>query len=534
MSSSSDEPRKRRIKTGKKSVLCSTPLEEACKLSNASPSASTIRTNSTSSIVIRRRLIQRVKAEKKQKPAFAEKERKPAKAKKEQKKKKKKKKKTKEGTNRKKPKKPVDSDDWLTVEEQSDDEKENLKQPPRTLTKGPALFQDTASPERVREAQHFHDYHFDSPIRQRRGDDASPVPVDLGGYEKSLPSENLSHLRIRFDSSDEEEDEKLYFRRSSPVKSYPGARDRRKRKREIRINKSKQWLANLKVPTVAADTLWDDYVREHPEEMREYVAPPAERQEESPSSEDYLISPRRKQNKGDRGKATKKDNIENWWSKEIWFGQDVPRDRFRTRGHFDGTSRKWLRKVIKPDLYRFPEPKDAEFEVSKTGAPRIRLNEYLKKCKARKDLDSQAAGPSCSRNEQTPNETVKNTKIEQKKKLQRRKPVEDDSSSDTETANSAVAGSLATEWQRFSNLRSYATRLKANEREMLSKSVTKSLNEKSLVPAKRIKQERASESSTNDSKRAKIADENNAPVIKSVQKLVEKRYVKEKGHWRIV
>lgn len=200
------------------------------------------------------------------------------------------------------------------------------------------------------------------------------------------------------------------------------------------------------------------------------------------------------------GKATEKVNIENWWSKKLRFLPNDVQDKVITCGHIDRTTMKWSRIVTYPDPYSFPGHKDPQFDGRKAGAPRIRLNEYLEECRAKKALDSQAAGPSCSRNEQI---TVNL----------------DDSSSDSEPE-------LRTILQRFKD--------RQNEREMLSKSVVESSNEKSLVPAKRIKQERASKSSKHDSERAKIADKSNGPVIRSVKKLVNRRYIKEKGYWRIV
>ncbi|XP_076292609.1 uncharacterized protein LOC143214928 [Lasioglossum baleicum] len=628
----------RRKKMGDKKIYRSTPVKGAPEPQVISDSS--INTNSSTNIS-RRLLTPPVKAEKKQKPTRAKKEMKPAKAKK---KTKPAEKKTEAGINRKKrkPKKLVYSDsEWLTTAEQTDDEKENLEQSVRSPTKRFALFEDAPSPELVREAQAIHDYHFESPVRQRRKYALSPVRVDLGDGEKTLPVKDLPHLRTVFDSSDEEEE--LLPRRRDPVRTYPGVAHRRKKKAEINIDKPKRWIVDVKIHTASADMLWDEYVREHPEEMREYIAPPAERQKARFSHLKSMDS-----NKSDKGEATKK---EDWRTQKISIGPDNPKHTYIARGHCDRILRKVVRKIIVKDPFEFPGPKDAavknlsysEYKRIIANAKNIKITEEEKFQRSKPvesalstefqrhhdfrsyatrkynvepyefpepkdaeleicstgDSDLHQAGPSCSKNERITKKYAKNIKITEEEKFQRSKPVESALStefqrhhdfrsyatrkynvepyefpehkdaeleicstgdSDLHQAGPScskneritkkyaknikiteeekfqrskpVESALFKEIRRYSNVCSYATRLKAKGQEMLSENVAKNSNEKSLVSAQRTTRKRASEVNRDDSKRANIAVDK--PTIRTVRDLDGKRYVKEKDNWRII
>ncbi|XP_078035066.1 uncharacterized protein LOC144469052 [Augochlora pura] len=293
-------------------------------------------------------------------------------------------------------KEPEESDSsWETTLEIIDDEKENV-QPPNSSPKSPPLFQSRLSQslERVREAHYFDDLHLDSPIFRHNKNAASPVKAGLEDGVESLYLKDLPSVHPLVYSSDEEDDLLLTRNHNKPPRTYPSVRHRRKP--QISVDKSKRWLVDVKCPTVAADKLWDEYVRTHPEEMREYIAPPTDQNVTS-------LSESKKNNYG-------RDEAYEIHGKKYRFpsvAEDASNDKYYSiSGHYSKFTKKWVQKEY-PDA----EDSDSDFGRTETGAPKLTLNQYLEKCRAQKHLVSQMAGPSYSKCNKFTNVTTRKRKI---------------------------------------------------------------------------------------------------------------------------
>nr|XP_033323183.1 uncharacterized protein LOC117218724 isoform X2 [Megalopta genalis]XP_033323184.1 uncharacterized protein LOC117218724 isoform X2 [Megalopta genalis] len=287
----------------------------------------------------------------------------------------------------------VSDSSWETTLEFTDDKKENL-QPANSSPMTPLLFQGRPSPtlERIREAHCFYDFHFDSPVSRHGEEIASPVRADLGDGVELLHLKDLPSVHTLVYSSDEEDDLLLTKNHNKQLRTHSGVRHRRRPK--ISVDKSKRWLVDVKCPTVAADMLWDEYVRTHPEEMREYVAPA--------TNQNVTSLPKRKKKNYDRDKAREEHG------QEYWFGnEDAPKATYyRIDRHHNKFTKKWTQKE-----YPEAEDSDSDFGRIETGVLKMTLNQYLQKCKAKKHLASQMADPSYLKYDKVTNVTNRKRKI---------------------------------------------------------------------------------------------------------------------------
>ncbi|KZC05655.1 PREDICTED: uncharacterized protein LOC107194199 isoform X2 [Dufourea novaeangliae] len=482
MSSSSDNSQSSQVRLKRGSVFCSTPVKTVCR--KTSIGFSTVSNGSSSSVNTEQNVLKnKWKAQRKEDKQLRK--------------------------DRKKKKKITlresSDSDWITERILLDDEKEN-RQPNETdivhTTPEDVLYMGIGSPERLRRAEVFLDKLLDSPtILPHRREDKAPRKIDLED-RTLLPLIDLPPLQYHFDDSDEEEELKLR------------ARDRKKQKKKISIDKTKRWLVDMKIPTASADLLWDQYMQAHPEEMVKYAAR-CSRVESSSSGQQ-----KKSLNKGRRS--------------ELWPELGIPKHMTIARGYLN----KFMKKSIRTynDVYNFPEPPvDWEFQRNpETGAPNISLNEYLLKCKNRKqDEDIEAAGPSCSRNNRHTKKNMKYLKKRPYKNIDKKKAVRKVYSSDSKNPELVSVDVSDEELDRILEIRSFELLLDEIEEKTAAKEKScQGLNRESQENSTEITRKRRSEGEKNVAKRPKMAAKNK-PVIRSIETLKRKYYKEGENHWRI-
>lgn len=65
------------------------------------------------------------------------------------------------------------------------------------------------------------------------------------------------------------------------VKNYLGLRNKRNDQNHERIEKCKEWLVDVSVPTASSDYLWDDFIRNNHKNVGKYLASPDNAQKSS-------------------------------------------------------------------------------------------------------------------------------------------------------------------------------------------------------------------------------------------------------------
>ena len=61
------------------------------------------------------------------------------------------------------------------------------------------------------------------------------------------------------------------------VKNYLGLRNNRNDQNHMRIEKCKEWLVDVSVPTASSDYLWDDFIRNNHKNIGKYLASPVQK-----------------------------------------------------------------------------------------------------------------------------------------------------------------------------------------------------------------------------------------------------------------
>ncbi|XP_076182666.1 uncharacterized protein LOC143154396 isoform X2 [Ptiloglossa arizonensis] len=401
-SSSNDQSRERQLATNRISLMCSTPMKKGTTRP-LSISVSAVDTNSSSSMSkIRKILIA-------QSPV--RKQRKLRKMQETKLRRKHRKKKALLPTN-------VDSN-WVTEWEVSADENVNFQQTPtkRGTSGSEALFQDLPSPEHTREAYHVIHDRLQSPILQSRQKKAeSPVKIDSDDdYEPFSPTDTTHLLlRINYPTDKDKEDledtesEEIFFSNYSflpkysytvfdcaewliariqisgkehAVKTYSRPRQLRQTKKVIEPkDKSKQWIMDVAIPTTSSDILWDDYVKDHPEEMHDYVASPATRAKLSKVNRSS--EKKRNTSKQRKNRAKMKNYEKGPVSSLIWPEVVIPTNMKMMSATMNRFSKTW---IANHDVYDFFNSKERDLDRDNVTGTRISLNEFCRRCKAEKD-----------------------------------------------------------------------------------------------------------------------------------------------------
>ncbi|KZC07786.1 hypothetical protein WN55_09812 [Dufourea novaeangliae] len=485
MSSSSDNSQSSRVRLRRGSVFCSTPLKTVCW--KISIGFSTVSNGSSSSVNTEQNVSKKKSKAQRKEDKQLRKDRK---------------------KNKKKITLRVSSDsDWITERILLDDEKEN-RQPNETdiVHTTSELFMGIGSPERLRQAEVFFDKLLDSPtILLHRREDEAPGKIDLKD-RTLLPLIDPPPLRYHFDDSDEEEELKLC------------ARDRKKQKKEISIDKTKRWLVDMKIPTASADLLWDQHMEAHPEDMVKYAA----------RCSRCIRSKLESSSSGQQTKSLNKGR-----RSELWPELEIPEHMTVVRGYLD----KFMKKSIRTynDVCNFSEPEDRENRKNpEAGAPIMSLNEHLLKLQNRKqDEDIEAAGPSYSRNNRHTNKNMKYSKKRPYKNIDKKKAVRKVFSSDSKNPELVSVDVSDEELDRVREIRFYMLLLDAIEEKMAAKEKSRQgLNQESQENSKEITRKRRSEGEKNVAKRPEVAAKNKS-VIRSTETLKRKYYKEGENHWRI-
>lgn len=391
-----------------------------------------------------------------------------------------------------------DSDsDWETKSEQSVYDETLLhgsrKQPISDSEN--VLFMDVRSPEHVRDAPRLVDDRLESPIlRSNQWQIESPRKISFGEKKDTLPLKELPFLISPFDDSDEEE-QPLFLKRDNAVKTYLGIRNPRHSKKHVSIEKCKQWLVDVKVPTTSSDLLWDNFVQNNYKKISKYLA----------TSNYKEIS------SDQRNSETRKDlNVVTNEEEKHWKGNfQLHKDVSVVRGHWDKSSGKWSRTY---DEYDFPAHEDVEFGENSGTAGRMALNQFLHKCKTEKEKVTENSRPlSPQSNERDSNGTKRTLECFEFK-----------------SKRSIAADVSDSELQRINELRKFASRLNTKEKSFSNETSLDETATTSRLPSlKRVKKyENVTERQRKTAK--------NKPTIKTVEMLSTIRYSKEKQAWEAI
>nr|XP_003702977.1 PREDICTED: uncharacterized protein LOC100883621 [Megachile rotundata] len=480
MSSSFDKSQKK-LKRKRKSNFCSTPVvTEGNRLSSISISA--VDTNSSSSAKTVNKDIIRRTIETKKKTRRKKQRRK----------------------TKRKSKKDSDSD-WETKWEQSVyDETLHSSNKKAVSDSDDVLFMDVKSPEHVRDAPRLLDDRLESPtLRFNQWQIESPRKITFAENKDTLPLKELPFLISPVDDSDEEE-QPLFLKRDNAVRTYLRVRNPRHSKKHVSIEKCKQWLIDVRVPTTSSDLLWDNFVQNNCTNISKYLA--------TPPNYENISSHQGKS--GETGKdedidlnAVTNEGEKNWKDFQLRLHKDMN----VVHGHWDKSLGKWSRTY---DDYCFPAQEDVEFGGNSGTAQRMTLNQFLHKCKAEKGKVKENSSPLRSpRNVENDSNGTRN---------KRRLECFEFKSKRSRTMAADISDS---ELQRINELRKFASRLNAKEKSFPNEmSLDETTTTSRLSKLKRVKKHE------NVTRRQRITAKNK-PAIRTVEVLSTVRYNKETQAW---
>ncbi|XP_060827112.1 uncharacterized protein LOC132913128 isoform X2 [Bombus pascuorum] len=384
--------------------------------------------------------------------------------------------------------------DWETCNEDSrlppiNKSTEKFSQKATSGSDSSVLFKDLRSPERIREAPCFVEDRLLSPILLPRAwDIKNPERLDFKENEGKLPVKNLPFSCL-FDDSDDEEDA-LCLKKENVVNTYLGLGNRAKSKNDIRIEKCKQWLVNVSVPTTSSDVLWDEFVKNNCKDISRYLVSTGNTKKSrlkkyrQPSNE----------NEKDENSIIQNDHEERSIFKEV--KSELPEDMDIVRGYWDKSSQKWVRVHYRSDVYNFLNNKEDNF-----GG--MTLNQFLQKCRDQK--------------EQNTKKNVKDIKSNPNNKRKRTKSFFDDFES--KRSRTTIANVSNLELQRINQIRRFALRLK-KKRMMVDNeipSTSKDINSDSRIRSLKRVSKNELDDREKDKKRLKLIKLKDKPTIKSIE-----------------
>ncbi|OAD53126.1 hypothetical protein WN48_10755, partial [Eufriesea mexicana] len=356
------------------------------------------------------------------------------------------------------------------------------------------------SPERIREAPQFIENRLESPIFRPRGWKVkSPEKIIFEKSEEILPVKNLPLSHIGFTDSDDEQDS-ICLRREDVIKTYLGFRKEKRNKNDVRIDKCKQWLVNLSIPTDSSDLLWDNFVKNNHKSISKYLALPSNK-EESPlnkHSEHF-------ETHNHEEIATKAEKV----------------NKLKFDGKFDIMRKYWnksLKKWVQVyDIYDFPGAEDTEHE---TKRGRMTLNQYLQKCRDEKKNSIELGSSSSPTHQRSIEEEFRDLSSPDKEKRKTKRSFENYKfgSKKPKTIMENVSES---ELQRINKIRQFASRLNKMEKtpianEISLPSTSKNKSDYTVSSLKRAHKEETND--REDSKKQKLLKKSK-PTIKSIETL---------------
>ncbi|KAK1129948.1 hypothetical protein K0M31_019642 [Melipona bicolor] len=368
-----------------------------------------------------------------------------------------------------------------------------------------ALFRDWGSPEKVRRASQFVEKRLESPLlRPRAYEIESPERIDFDFKEdedRTLPLKDLPPSCIYLDDSDSD-NKSRHIKAEDAVKNYLGLRNKRNDQNHVRIEKCKEWLVNVSVPTTSSDYLWDEFVRNNHKNIGKYLA----------SAGNAQKSPLKKR------KSTSNENEEG----EHFVIQSSPEEKFNfekieqaklrkqmsiVRGHWDKSLQKWVRFY---DTYDFPAAED-KFKR------RMTLNQFLQKCRDKKSRLEEVESSSQNVNENV-EESGKNLNSNTRGK-RKRKQVDFQFESKEERSSRTMTDISDSELQRINRIRQFASRLNAKKKMMLetSKDIE---SHREISSLKRIKENNTSDDEEDET----VVKPRSKPTIKSIEILTKRKW----------
>ncbi|XP_011155230.1 uncharacterized protein LOC105192654 [Harpegnathos saltator] len=280
------------------------------------------------------------------------------------------------------------------------------------------LFEDPASPEKVRHEPIVYESQVESPILQSsRRLRLIPAKDNIVQHKKLLPVSNLQLSRTRDFIPEEEEKEKdddmPIFHCERDIRTY-SAPPKRKKSPEQR---PKNFTFRLRFPTATSDLLWDEFVEKFRDEVSQYLAPPSARTPveltDSARGLPDVSRLRRRIDPIPRGMKRvreRSDAVSRRWEpcsdserENDSEGENVERrneleiERERGRNARKRRRAPATRSVQKrsADVYDQIDETDVEFETSGRDKKRISLREFCRKQK----VDKARARPTSSRSD---------------------------------------------------------------------------------------------------------------------------------------
>ncbi|XP_071870335.1 uncharacterized protein isoform X1 [Bombus fervidus] len=417
--------------------------------------------------------------------------------------------------------------DWETCNEDShlppiNKSTEKFSQKATSGSDSSVLFKDLRSPERIREAPCFVEDRLQSPILLPRAwDIESPERLDFKENEGKLPVKDLPFSCL-FDDSDDEEDA-LCLKKENVVNTYLGLGNKAKSKNDIRIEKCKQWLVNVSVPTTSSDVLWDEFVKNNCKDISRYLVPTSNTQKSRLKKYRQTSNG----NEKDENSIIQNDHEERSIFKEV--KSELPEDMDIVRGYWDKSSQKWVRVHYRSDVYNFLNNKEDNF-----GG--MTLNQFLQKCRDQKEQVDEPASfsssPPSSHSKspfssypsspsliylQNTKKNVKDIKSNPNNKRKRTKSFLDDFES--KRSKTTIANVSNLELQRINQIRRFALRLK-KKRMMVDNeipSTSKDINSDSRIRSLKRVSKNELDDREKDKKRLKLIKVKDKPTIKSVE-----------------
>ncbi|KAF3425301.1 hypothetical protein E2986_04075 [Frieseomelitta varia] len=376
--------------------------------------------------------------------------------------------------------------DWETCDEES--RRQPLARKASTCSasgSGTAdvLFRDLGSPEKVRRTSRFVENRLESPLlRPRPYELESPERVDFDLKEdegRTLPLKDLPSSRICLDDSDSDSDNRSrHIKAEDAVKNYLGLRNKRNDQNHVRIEKCKEWLVDVSVPTASSDYLWNDFIRNNHENIGKYLASPGNAQKSSSK----------------KRRGTSSENEEAKLRKQMGI----------VRGYWDKSSQKWVRFY---DVYDFPAAED-KFKR------RMTLNQFLQKCRDKKRR-LEEVGSSSQNVKENVEETGKNLSSNTRE-MRRGKHV--DFQFEPKKSSGTMTDISDSELQRINRVRQFASRLNAR-RKMMLETLKDTESHSGTSSLKRV-----NENNTDDGKDETVVKPRNKPTIKSVEILTKRKW----------
>lgn len=141
------------------------------------------------------------------------------------------------------------------------------------ISENDVLFVDLQSPEKVRRSTYFIHDRLESPIcvsRTRRISE-TPKGINYGQKEVSLSPKNLLP---RLSDDDDDLSPALVLKRDNISRTYPGSKQLKTYNTNISYDRTVDAYSYMYFPVGNSEHLWDKFVSENYEKVKQYLAPP--------------------------------------------------------------------------------------------------------------------------------------------------------------------------------------------------------------------------------------------------------------------